>query len=69
MIIKRTQHNGNKKMKTIEEHIKIAMKDCALTDRQENALLNGLENYLAELEEVNKITFKQPVSGNEVTSK
>ena len=56
-------------MKTIEEHIKIAMKDCALTDRQENALLNGLENYLAELEEVNKITFKQPVSGNEVTSK
>ena|SRR3990167_6028757 len=48
-------------MKTIEDHIKIAMKDCSLTERQENALLNGIEAYLSELEEVNKITSKQPV--------
>jgi len=34
---------------TIEEHIKIAMKDCPLTHQQEGQLLIGLKNYLDEI--------------------
>ena len=37
---------------TIEEHIKKAMGICPLTEIQEGLLLDGIENYLNELEQL-----------------